>query len=169
MIEIIDTKMGGVIKMTRRERAKNLAESNIKEIVKFVEFHYGKPFPRFKKQLLRMVYEYYKTPERFFLSNGSLLEMLKEKCQSDKYEFIYFPEMAMTITNIAWHSDLIREFLFDLDHPKLRGVDFNDMAYQGIQRGIVGFVSSVSNNMQVNIKMLNNQDREYLSHFLRGE
>lgn len=35
--------------------------------------------------------------------------------------------MVMTITNIAWHSDLIREFLFDLEHPKLKAVGFNDI------------------------------------------
>lgn len=153
--------------MSRRTFIEDEAILSIDKIVSFVEFYYGKPFPRFKEQLLNMASEYWRTPEMFFISDGRLVEMLSEKCKADKYEFIYFPEMAMVITNIAWHSDLIREFLFDLEHPKLKGVDFNDMSYQGIQRGIVGFVSSVSNNMQINKDYLCNQDKEYLISFLK--
>lgn len=153
--------------MRRKTFINDEAILSIDKIVGFVEFHYNKPFPLFKKQLLSMADEYFKTPEMFFISDGKLVKMLSEKCKADKYEFIYFPEMAMVITNIAWHSDLIREFLFDLEHPKLKGVDFNDMSHQGIQRGIVGFVSSVSNNMQINKDYLCNQDKEYLISFLK--
>jgi hypothetical protein len=47
----------------------------------------------------------------------------------------------MDITNIAWCSDVIREFLFDLDDPKLKNIDFNDKTKKGIYFSIVGFVT----------------------------
>lgn len=153
--------------MSIREERMKEANKSIDKIVSFVEFHYNKPFPRFRKQLIGMCKEYYKNPKMFFMSDGLLADSLRENCKADSYEFIYFPDMAMSITNIAWHSDLIREFLFDLDHPKLKGVDFNDMPYQGTKKGIIGFVSSVSNNMQIDKRYLCNQDKEYLERFLK--
>jgi hypothetical protein len=155
--------------MGRKSYKHEEAEESIKNIIGFVEINYGKKFPRFEKQLIEMSNEYYRCPKIFAMAEGSLIDILSERCESDKYEFIYFPDMAMGITNIAWHSDMIREFLFDLDHPKLKGVGFNDMAEEGLKIGLVGFVSSVSNYIQVNETMLTDRDKEYLGRFLKQE